>query len=264
MESRTHFTSLQLIRRKRNLAFAEHTIPLGDSHPRNDIRISACKFCTASHGNGKSGFAAMRWVHCEIVAIAAERLVAPQGFVGRNGGQPLDWDEDNVLEKVGKGAGIAPISAEDGLSYAVADLQLVDYEEAAKESFGKTIEGLQDLKRDSLPEALRRYIEEHPYLTAVQIAALLLVVCPGVLSTPALAAVGFSEVGPMAGEHEQSFPFDFILADQFDRLLRGMVPVCLWGELCVQRPPEREDGWLWHCSGQWCDPGFRDRRLNRR
>lgn len=58
---------------------------------------------------------------------------------------------------------------------------------------------------NSLPEALRRYIEEHPYLTAVQVAALLLVVCPGLLSTPAVAAVGFSEVGPVAGEYTRIF-----------------------------------------------------------
>jgi hypothetical protein len=70
--------------------------------------------------------------------------------------------------------------------------------EMVKKLYGDTVEGLPELKWESIPEPVRHRIE-HPKLTAFQLAAILVVLCPGLIVAPALSTIGFSGIGPVAG-----------------------------------------------------------------
>ena len=70
--------------------------------------------------------------------------------------------------------------------------------EAAKDVFGNLIEGLEHVTWDQLPKPVKEYIKAHPKLTAAQLVVL---VVPGLVLTPALGALGFTAIGPAAGEN---------------------------------------------------------------
>jgi hypothetical protein len=71
--------------------------------------------------------------------------------------------------------------------------------EMAKDQYSNAIEGLPELKWESIPEPVRHRIEEHSKLTAFQLTAILVILCPGLIVTPALSTLGFSGIGPVAG-----------------------------------------------------------------
>lgn len=74
--------------------------------------------------------------------------------------------------------------------------------QVAKDLYGKAVVGLKELRWEDVPRPVRRYIEEHPTATSIQILSLLVVACPGLVVTPALGWVGFSATGPVAGRFD--------------------------------------------------------------
>ena len=72
--------------------------------------------------------------------------------------------------------------------------------EGAQDLFGKAVNGLKELKWEDVPAPVRMYIQEHPTLSAVQLAMLLVLTCPGLVVTPLLGWIGFSTIGPVAGK----------------------------------------------------------------
>lgn len=72
--------------------------------------------------------------------------------------------------------------------------------EAAQQVFGSVVKGLKEVKWQNLPMNTRAHIEKNPKMTAFQIVALLTAVVPGLLAAPVLGAIGFSSLGPVAGE----------------------------------------------------------------
>jgi hypothetical protein len=76
--------------------------------------------------------------------------------------------------------------------------------EAAKQQFGDKINGLKNLKWEHIPAPVRGYIERHPHLTAIQLVLILLTLAPGLIVAPALGVLGFSSIGPVAGEQNDN------------------------------------------------------------
>ena len=72
--------------------------------------------------------------------------------------------------------------------------------EAAKALYEGAVKGLRDLKWEHVPAPVRKYIEEHPGLGALNLVLLLAITCPGFVVTPVLGWIGFSSIGPVAGE----------------------------------------------------------------
>ena len=138
-----------------------------------------------------------------------------------NGIQNIDWEEvanSPAANNIKQGAEAAFEGAKTKVDEVVADVQKIDWDEVAnspavrnikqgaenafegaKTSFGQAITGLQNLKWEDVPEPVRKYIEENPALTAIQIALLITAICPGLVVTPALRLVGLSSQGPVTG-----------------------------------------------------------------
>lgn len=76
--------------------------------------------------------------------------------------------------------------------------------EAAKANLGNTVTGLKNLMWDKLPESARNYLSAHPNLTAFQVISMLVILCPGLVVMPVLGLLGFSSIGPVAGEYHVS------------------------------------------------------------
>ena len=72
--------------------------------------------------------------------------------------------------------------------------------EATKPLFTQTVAGLQNLRWEDIPEPVRNYIRDHPKLSAFQLVTFLLLACPGLVVAPAFGFLGFSSIGPVAGE----------------------------------------------------------------
>lgn len=71
--------------------------------------------------------------------------------------------------------------------------------EAAKQLFGKLIGGLEHVSWDQLPESVKNYITDNPKATALQLIFVVVALVPGLVVAPALAALGFGSIGPIAG-----------------------------------------------------------------
>lgn len=74
--------------------------------------------------------------------------------------------------------------------------------EVAKGLYGKAVKGLKDLKWENVPAPVRRYVQEHPKLSAIQLVMLLILTVPGLAVTPLLGWMGFSSIGPVAGKRK--------------------------------------------------------------
>lgn len=72
--------------------------------------------------------------------------------------------------------------------------------EAAKALYENAVRGLRELKWEDVPAPVRKYIQEHPGLSALNLVLLLVITCPGLVVTPMLGWIGFSSIGPVAGE----------------------------------------------------------------
>lgn len=72
--------------------------------------------------------------------------------------------------------------------------------EAARVMFGSLVSGLRDLKWDDIPQPAKQFISANSCITAVQVILVLLWFCPGLVASPALALMGFSSAGPIAGD----------------------------------------------------------------
>ncbi|KAK4495392.1 hypothetical protein PRZ48_013723 [Zasmidium cellare] len=72
--------------------------------------------------------------------------------------------------------------------------------ETVKDNFGDLIAGLNDIQCDALPSHLMEYLKDNPGTTAMELALLLVTFLPGVIATPALLALGFGPLGPMADQ----------------------------------------------------------------
>lgn len=126
--------------------------------------------------------------------------------------------------------------------------------EAAKAVYGTAINGLKELKWENVSEPVRNYIQERPALSALQLAMLLVVTCPGLVLTPMLSAVGLSSIGPVAGEiahYHCPWTQSRRLTCTTFRIVRGVVSIHLRRYLGLQRATESCDGRL----GCWCRRG---------
>ena len=65
----------------------------------------------------------------------------------------------------------------------------------------------------TLSEQAMEYITAHPGSTVIQIASALIAVWPGVLASPILTSVGFSNIGPVAGETSLPLALDSNVTD---------------------------------------------------
>lgn len=73
--------------------------------------------------------------------------------------------------------------------------------EACKKTFGRFVPGLEDLEFEQLGPMIIDYLQAHPYMTSFQVVMLLVTAVPGLVATPALLAMGFGPLGPVAGKY---------------------------------------------------------------
>jgi ElaB/YqjD/DUF883 family membrane-anchored ribosome-binding protein len=74
--------------------------------------------------------------------------------------------------------------------------------EDAKHKFSNLVQGFRNVEWEKLPEAAKEHIKKNPRMTgAVQIALLLVTLCPGLVMGPALLLLGFGRLGPVAGKY---------------------------------------------------------------
>ena len=73
--------------------------------------------------------------------------------------------------------------------------------EYVQQAFGHLIHGLQQVNWETLPQHAQDYITNNPKMGACQIIMVIIAVVPGLVVAPALAALGFSSIGPVAGEN---------------------------------------------------------------
>lgn len=73
--------------------------------------------------------------------------------------------------------------------------------EACKKTFGRFVPRLEDLEFEQLGPMIIDYLKAHPYMTSFQVVMLLVTAVPGLVATPALLAMGFGPLGPVAGKH---------------------------------------------------------------
>ena len=67
----------------------------------------------------------------------------------------------------------------------------------------EAVEKLEKMNWEGVPEAAKKYIQDHPCLTTFQITMLLFTLCPALFAGPMLGAMGFSSLGPVAGKQSQ-------------------------------------------------------------
>ena len=89
------------------------------------------------------------------------------------------------------------------MNQAPGERTFAAYLKAVKDTFGDMIVGLNDGQCDALPTILIDYLKDNPGNTALQLALLLVVFVPGLVAGPGLLALGFGQLGPMAGKSHQ-------------------------------------------------------------
>ena len=101
--------------------------------------------------------------------------------------------------------------------------------EGAKNLYSKAVKGLKELKWEDVPGPVRKYIEEHPKLSGIQLVLLLVLTCPGLVVTPLLGWIGFSSIGPVAGESTPPFSLrsHAWLINETVRVVCGVVSIFL-------------------------------------
>ncbi|TKX23424.1 putative integral membrane protein-2 [Elsinoe australis] len=71
--------------------------------------------------------------------------------------------------------------------------------EQIQANFGGLVAGLSAIKWEDLPANVTTHIANNPKMSAVGLLSFLIVAVPGLVAGPALAALGFGSVGPVAG-----------------------------------------------------------------
>lgn len=75
--------------------------------------------------------------------------------------------------------------------------------EQIQANFGSLVAGLSDIKWEDLPANVTTHIANNSKMSAVGLLSFLIVAVPGLVAGPALAALGFGSVGPVAGTSER-------------------------------------------------------------
>lgn len=123
--------------------------------------------------------------------------------------------------------------------------------EFAQGLYGRVVGGLAELRWEHVPEPVRRYIEEHPTLTAVQLVMLLVLTCPGLVIAPALGWVGLGGGGPIAGKLILGTHARGVCTNLTEcSYVCDVVSVHIWSNVDLQLVPERCYGWIcrWRCE----------------
>jgi hypothetical protein len=72
--------------------------------------------------------------------------------------------------------------------------------EVVKEQLIRIFPAFATLSWDQVGPTILQYMQEHPGLTALQLASFLIMLFPGMVAAPALGAAGFGSLGPTAGK----------------------------------------------------------------